>query len=59
MCYLFNLYHKVFKLQNYGMCGNVLEWIENYLFDRQQNVVIDGFTFNTETTNADLPHGSV
>lgn len=47
------------KLQNYGICGNVLGWIENYLFDRQQKVVIDGFTSNTETINAGVPQGSV
>lgn len=25
------------KLQNYGICGSVLGWIENYLFDRSCN----------------------
>lgn len=36
-----------------------MEWIENYLFDRQQKVVIDGFTSNTETINAGVPQDSV
>lgn len=29
------------------------------MFDRQQKVVIDGFTSNTETINAGVPQGSV
>lgn len=33
--------------------------MENYFFDRQQKVVIDGFTSNTETINAGVPQGSV
>lgn len=47
------------KLQNYGLCGNILGWIGNYLFDRQQKVEIDGFTSNTETINAGVTQGSV
>lgn len=29
------------------------------MFDRQQKVIIDGFTSNTETINAGVPQGSV
>ena len=32
------------KLKTYGVSGNILGWIENYLCDRQQKVVIDGFS---------------
>ncbi|XP_061185471.1 uncharacterized protein LOC133193522 [Saccostrea echinata] len=38
---------------------SVLCWIENYLCDRQQKVVIDGFSSNHETVNAGVPQGSV
>lgn len=55
-CYISKAFDKVWhnglltNLQIYGIrvCGNVLEWIENYLFDRQQKVVVDGFTSNIE-----------
>lgn len=56
MCYLFNLYYKAFELKKknnkYGICGSILGWIENYLFNRQQKAEIDGFTSSTETVNA-------
>ena len=47
------------KLKTYGVSGNILGWIENYLCDRQQKVVIDGFSSNHETVNAGVPQGSV
>lgn len=60
MCYLFNLYYKAFELKKnkkYGICGSILGWIENYLFNRQQKAEIDGFTSSTETVNAGFSLG--
>ena len=31
----------LFKLKSYGIDGNTLKWIENYLDDRVQRVVLD------------------
>lgn len=61
MCYLFNLYYKAFELKKniyiYVICGSILGWIENYLFNRQQKAEIDGFTSSTETVNAGFSLG--
>lgn len=60
MCYLFNLYYKAYELKKkkkYVICGSILGWIENYLFNRQQNAEIDGFTSSTETVNAGFSLG--
>lgn len=59
MCYLFNLYFKAFELKKkkYVICGSILGWIENYLFNRQQKAEIDGFTSSTETVNAGFSLG--
>ena len=32
----------IFKLKTYGVEGNFLELLENYLTDRQQRVVLNG-----------------
>ena len=47
------------KLKTYAISGNTLGWIRNFLCDRQQNVVIDGFSSNHDTGNASVPRGSV
>lgn len=60
MCYLFNLYYKAFELKKKKknvICGSILGWIENYLFNRQQKAEIDGFTSSTETVNAGFSLG--
>lgn len=62
MCYLFNLYYKAFELKKkiknkYVICGSILGWIEDYLFNRQQKAEIDGFTSSTETVNAGFSLG--
>lgn len=59
MCYLFNLYYKAFELKKkiYVICGSILGWIENYLFNRQQKAEIGGFTSSTETVNAGFSLG--
>ena len=33
----------IFKLRKYGICGNVLKWIESFLYDRKQRVNIDEY----------------
>lgn len=55
------VWHKglIYKLQKYGIRGEILGWIENYITDRTQKVVIEGYSSGIETTNAGVPQGSV
>ena len=32
------------KLERYGVAGHLHDWFKNYLQDRQQRAVVDGFT---------------
>ncbi len=38
------VWHKglLFKLEKYGISGNLLNWVKNYLSDRRQRVVLNG-----------------
>ena len=55
------VWHKglLFKLEKYGISGNLLKWLENYLDDRVQRVVLDGFHSSFKPVNAGVPQGSV
>jgi len=47
------------KLMSYGICGNLLHWIENFLTDRYQCVSIDGFISSSCRVISGVPQGSV
>ena len=49
----------IFKLRKYGICGNVLKWIESFLYDRKQRVNIDRYFSRWKTVNAGVPQGSI
>ena len=49
----------LFKLDSYGIDGNTLKWIENYLDDRVQRIVLDGFYFSFKPISAGVPRGIV
>ena len=53
------VWHKglLFKLEKYGFKGDILGWIENYLHDRCQKVMLEGFSSGIECTNAGVPQG--
>ena len=36
----------IFKLKSYSVDSSLLEFIENYLTDRQQRVILNGQTFS-------------
>jgi hypothetical protein len=55
------VWHKglLYKLERAGIKGKILNWIESYLTNRKQQVVING-QISTETTiSAGVPQGSV
>ena len=55
------VWHKglLFKLATFGLTGNLLFWIENYLKGREQKVVLAGESSTLLPTNAGVPQGSI
>ena len=47
------------KLHFYGIRGNTLKWIEDFLRNRTQQVVIDGEASSTAPVTSGVPQGSV
>jgi hypothetical protein len=40
----------IHKLQHYGIIGKSVRWIQNWLANRKQSVVIDGSTIHEKNT---------
>ena len=55
------VWHKglIFKLRQYGIYGDLLNWISDYLHDRKQRVVIRSCMSDFKRVNAGVPQGSV
>ena len=47
------------KLEGYGIKGNVLRWIANYLDNRQQRVILNGKESDWQAVTSGIPQGSV
>ena len=55
------MHHKILlnKLCNFGISGSLLEWCSDYLSNRMQRVVIDGYCSSWLNILSGVPHGSI
>ena len=51
--------HLLLKLQHYGIKGQLLEWISDFLTTRRQGVVIDGHSSGWSEVTSGVPQGSI
>ena len=49
----------IHKIKNYGITGNILDWIESFLSNRTQCVVLDNEKSNIAPVTSGIPQGSV
>ena len=49
----------IFKLKSYGIEGKLLKWLESYLINRKQRVIIDGISSDWRELEAGVPQGSI
>ena len=49
----------IYKLNQYGIKGNLLRWINDYLSDRSQQVFVNGSLSSPQKITAGVPQGSV
>ena len=47
------------KLLTYGVDGDILMWIENFLTERKMRVIVNGITAKWTRVNSGVPQGSV
>lgn len=47
------------KLNFYGIRGCTLQWIESFLTDKKQRVLVEGLSFNIVDVNSGVPKGTV
>ena len=55
------VWHKALlkKLQSYGITGDLLLWLDDYVSDRKQKVVVNNECSNPNNVKAGVPQGSV
>ena len=49
----------IHKLKGYGVCGNVLNWVTDFLKDRSQYVSVNGSCSDESPVTSGVPQGSV
>ena len=51
--------HLIYKMSKYGITGQTLKWIEDFLYDRTQRVVVRGAVSKDFRVTSGVPQGSV
>ena len=49
----------IYKFEKYGVTGNILSWLTNYLTNKSQKVVIKGSSLDWRHIKSGVPQGSV
>ena len=49
----------ILKLKSHGIGNSIINWIEQWLIDRRQRVVVDGEVSSWESVLKGVPQGSV
>ena len=47
------------KLKAHGIVGGIISWVEQWLTDRRQRVLVDGEVSNLKSVFSGVPQGSV
>ena len=48
-----------YKIEYYGITGNLLRWIAEFLSNRRQCVVLNGKEFSLQDLKSSVPQGSI
>ena len=51
--------HLFIKLSYYGIRGSTLSWIQDFLTNRSQQVILDGCLSDSQAVTSGVPHGTV
>ena len=51
--------HLYLKLQQYGILGQILEWLSDFLLEQYQRVVLEGESSNWTKVSSGVPQGSI
>jgi len=51
--------HLFHKLYHYGIRGNLLEWLKDFLTDRSQRVLVNGEQSDSANVKSGVPQGTV
>ena len=52
-------HHLFYKLYHYGIRGDILDWIKNFVSNRSQCVIVDGQQSNFSGVSSGVPQGTV
>ena len=51
--------HLIYKLEYYGIRGNLLKWLTSFLQNRSQEVVVKGINSSSYDVTSGVPLGSI